>query len=258
MKYYIGKDGRQLGPYEAAQVREQLALGTLSPDDLVWRQGLPDWVPLHREFPSATPPPIPADVATPPPATAPNPFVAAVPRDTSSARAYAHASAPSLASRGSRLLARVIDAGLALLAFAPGMIWFFSALAAMESTNGISSVQVTALETTSGTDAVSSSASSLGGAILLTIVLVLGLLIVQTILLSTRGQTLGKKFVGVRIVRSDGSEPGFVHAVLLRAIVMGMIDGIVGVTALINPLLIFREDRRCLHDLIADTRVIAC
>ena len=67
---------------------------------------------------------------------------------------------------------------------------------------------------------------------------------------------VGKKILGIRIVQLNGSEAGFVHAVLLRAMVMGFINALVGVTSLIDPLCIFREDRRCLHDMIAGTIVI--
>jgi uncharacterized RDD family membrane protein YckC len=87
----------------------------------------------------------------------------------------------------------------------------------------------------------------------------LGLAIFQTYLLSTRGQTLGKRWMGVKVVKLDGSAPGFVHAVLLRIFVNGLIGGIPKVGAaysLVDILMIFRDDRRCVHDLIAGTRVV--
>ena len=90
----------------------------------------------------------------------------------------------------------------------------------------------------------------------LSAVLILALLLVQTILLSTKGQTVGKKCLGIRIVQANGADAGFVHAVLLRVVVMGVINGIVGKTSFVDPLFIFREDRRCLHDLLAGTVVI--
>ena len=94
----------------------------------------------------------------------------------------------------------------------------------------------------------------LGGVILMAVV---GY---QIYLLATRGQTLGKRWVKIRIVKLDGSNPGFVGAVLLRAGVNGIISGIPylgGLYALIDVLFIFRDDRRCIHDLIAGTRVIS-
>jgi len=81
----------------------------------------------------------------------------------------------------------------------------------------------------------------------------------QIYLLSTRGQTVGKRWMKVRVVKLDGSLPGFVHAVLLRVFVNGLIGAVPylgGVYGLVDILFVFREDRRCLHDLIASTRVV--
>jgi uncharacterized RDD family membrane protein YckC len=104
---------------------------------------------------------------------------------------------------------------------------------------------------------------TLGGATI-AIVAVLGLYVLavaiyQIIMLSTRGQTVGKKAMKIRIVKLDGSQPGFVHAFLLRAIVNAlpsMIPIVGGIYGLVDVLFIFRADRRCIHDLIASTRVV--
>jgi uncharacterized RDD family membrane protein YckC len=95
--------------------------------------------------------------------------------------------------------------------------------------------------------------------VVLTFVCALGLGVTQMVLVSISGQTLGKKFAGTRIVNLDGSNPGFVGAVLLRSLVPGLIAIIplVGpVFGLADILYIFSDDRRCLHDHIAGTRVI--
>ena len=84
--------------------------------------------------------------------------------------------------------------------------------------------------------------------------------LVQIYLVATRGQTLGKRFLGIRIVRaSDGSNPGFARAWLLRALVpgiIGLLPMIGNMFTIVNYSFIFRADRRCLHDLLADTRVV--
>jgi uncharacterized RDD family membrane protein YckC len=84
--------------------------------------------------------------------------------------------------------------------------------------------------------------------------------IVQVWMLSTRGQTIGKRLLGVRIVgHVDEANPGFLRAVALRAVVpglIGMIPGVGFVFSLIDVCFIFREDRRCVHDFIAGTKVI--
>lgn len=88
---------------------------------------------------------------------------------------------------------------------------------------------------------------------------ILGVSIYQWYLISTTGQSLGKKWKGLKIIRQDGGEVDFVSGVLLRVWVvamMGAIPFIGSFVGLIDPLLIFGEQQRCLHDLIAKTDVI--
>ncbi|MDP3544527.1 MAG: RDD family protein [Elusimicrobiota bacterium] len=88
----------------------------------------------------------------------------------------------------------------------------------------------------------------------------LGFFAYQIWLLTTQGQTLGKKIMGVRIVKtSDMSNGGFVTNVLLRALASAAVTLVPifgALFAMADPLFIFREDRRCLHDHIAGTCVI--
>ena len=83
---------------------------------------------------------------------------------------------------------------------------------------------------------------------------------VQLWMLVTRGQTIGKRALGVRIVRfEDEVNPGFVKVFLLRAVVPAFIGAVpyLGVLFTLTDIcFIFREDRRCLHDLIAGTKVV--
>lgn len=84
-------------------------------------------------------------------------------------------------------------------------------------------------------------------------------LILQLVLLYRSGQTVGKKLVGIRIVRPDGSRASFPRVLGLRYVVPGVIGAIplLGpLFSLIDPLFIFAEDRRCLHDKFADTVVV--
>ncbi|NUZ05422.1 RDD family protein [Piscinibacter koreensis] len=92
--------------------------------------------------------------------------------------------------------------------------------------------------------------------------LVLGLvlfLLLHGYLLATQGQTIGKKLLGIRIVRSDGSAATFGRLVGLRILPVNLIVLVpyIGMLiVLIDSLLIFRESRKCLHDNIADTIVV--
>jgi uncharacterized RDD family membrane protein YckC len=83
---------------------------------------------------------------------------------------------------------------------------------------------------------------------------------VQAYLVSTCGQSLGKRWLRIKIVKMDGSPVGFLSGVLLRSWLMGatvFIPYVNAILMLLNPLLIFRADKRCLHDHVAGTKVVA-
>jgi len=90
-------------------------------------------------------------------------------------------------------------------------------------------------------------------------VLLIGLIVYNLVQLHRTGQTLAKKLVGIKIVRSDGSRAGLGRIFALRYLVPGVIGAIplLGpLFSLIDPLFIFGEEKRCLHDMIADTIVV--
>jgi uncharacterized RDD family membrane protein YckC len=88
----------------------------------------------------------------------------------------------------------------------------------------------------------------------------LALLGVQLYLLATRSQSLGKVIVKTQIWDVTTGQPaGFVKSFLIRALVNGLIGGIPCVGAIysiVDICFIFREDRRCIHDLLASTVVL--
>jgi uncharacterized RDD family membrane protein YckC len=82
------------------------------------------------------------------------------------------------------------------------------------------------------------------------------LLIVNGILVGTRSQSIGKALVGIEIRREDGTRATFWRIVGLRWLACGAIGVFVPFFGLIDPLFIFRRDRRCVHDQIAGTIVV--
>jgi len=83
--------------------------------------------------------------------------------------------------------------------------------------------------------------------------------VVQGWSLHAFGGTLGKKIMGLRIVRTDGSRAGFVRLFFGRgavAVLPALVPLLGGLYALVDMLLIFRDSRQCLHDQIADTLVV--
>lgn len=74
-------------------------------------------------------------------------------------------------------------------------------------------------------------------------------------LIATRGQSIGKFVCFIRIVTIHGRTPGFIQGVLLRNWLRNLL-GFIPFFAIIDCALIFGEQRRCIHDYIAGTRVV--
>lgn len=104
---------------------------------------------------------------------------------------------------------------------------------------------------------------------LVVFVALIGWLVWNIVLLYKYGQTVGKKAMGIRVVRMDGSRVSFPRFVFLRWLAMAVLGGIVGaifgalhvrfignLAGLVDCLFIFGAAHRCLHDYIADTQVV--
>lgn len=102
--------------------------------------------------------------------------------------------------------------------------------------------------------------SGTGGALIaLGVVLALGLLVLNLVWLSQRGQTVGKRVLDIAIVRTDGSRATLGRLILLRMLpvmLAGAIPFVGRFAGLVDVLMIFGNERRCLHDLLADTIVV--
>jgi uncharacterized RDD family membrane protein YckC len=83
--------------------------------------------------------------------------------------------------------------------------------------------------------------------------------LVNGYLLATQGQTVGKKIMGVRIVAIDGSLASLGRVIFIRTVVTQLIYIIPSaglLFAMIDVVFIFRQDHRCIHDLMAGTKVV--
>ena len=69
------------------------------------------------------------------------------------------------------------------------------------------------------------------------------------------GQSIAKRVLGIKVVRTDGTPVSLGRLFWLRNVVNGIV-GIVPFYALVDMLFIFGESRQCLHDKIADTIVV--
>ncbi len=230
----LGSDGKQYGPVPADKVQAWMRDGRANLQTKAQRQGEAEWRTLGEfaEF-SATPPPPPVEADRPTPAAT-----------------FAEAAAPGLADRFVRLGAVILDNVIAISCAAPGLLVL-----------GMSFLRAVLVVSRGGEPDFSEiEVFHLVLGLILLGVGGLGLLIVQVWLLATRGQTIGKKLLKIRIVREPGhAAAGFVHAWLLRNFVTGFIRAVpwIGfVFTLVDVCFIFRDDRRCLHDLIAGTKVV--
>ncbi|MBB5032304.1 RDD family protein [Prosthecobacter vanneervenii] len=231
-QYHIARNGQQLGVYAEQDVQSGLASGSILPTDLLWAEGMADWQPVGGRFGSS------AQVTASQPAF--NPYAAPQSNVISSAMSPVR----ELASLGQRL-------GAALLDFLVGGVVvgvpYAIAMASMGMAEGSHQEGLT-------------TGAKIGFAV--AGIGFLALIIYNLVLLSTKGQTIGKKWLGIRIVtHPDCQKAGFVKAVLLR----GFVNGIIGAIPLLGALYslidiccIFRADRRCIHDMIAGTQVIKC
>ncbi len=81
--------------------------------------------------------------------------------------------------------------------------------------------------------------------------------IINAVLITKTGQTVGKKLVGTRIVmEGTGQLPGFVQGWLVRYFVFGLISQFVPFLALIDAFFVFTERAKTLHDRLAGTIVV--
>jgi uncharacterized RDD family membrane protein YckC len=141
-----------------------------------------------------------------------------------------------LASRLSRLGASLVDAFIGLAIGVPIMFMTGYLQRAMEQQ---ASVTETVLY-------------SVGGMVFF--------LLLHGYFLATRGQTIGKMLLGVRIVNYDTGELlSFAKLIGLRVVPVWLVSSIPmagGCLALVDTLFIFGSEQRCVHDLIAGTKVV--
>jgi uncharacterized RDD family membrane protein YckC len=219
----LGTDGKEYGPVTAGKILEWIASGRANlqtkarhASDTEWKT-LGDFAEFHTQS-------VPLAV-TP---------ASGFPASASSGAGL------ELASRWLRLGAALLDSIIGGLFIAPGFLMLFMAGVFSQPDSANPALLLAGFVATAS-----------GFALLLAI---------QIYLLVTRGQTIGKKFLGIKIVNfDDEANPGFVKIFLLRMFVNGLISAVPFLGffySLADILFIFREDKRCLHDLIAGTKVV--
>jgi uncharacterized RDD family membrane protein YckC len=90
-------------------------------------------------------------------------------------------------------------------------------------------------------------------------VLFIALMAIQSYFISTRGHSIGKRMLGTRIVTVSGGQASFLNAVVLRTwvpLLMPLVPIVGSFVAVADVLFIFGSGKRCLHDLAAGTKVV--
>lgn len=142
-----------------------------------------------------------------------------------------------LASRGIRLVASIIDSLIMAVIIVPVMF----ATGYFES-------------------AMSGSSFELQLIVLPIIIGIAAFLLVNGYFLHTQGQTVAKKMFGIRIVRYHDGEIIPLWEIIIKRFapmaILGNLPIIGGLFGLLNAVLIFGQEKRCLHDYIAGTKVV--
>ena len=144
-----------------------------------------------------------------------------------------------LADRGIRLVAAIIDGVIMMVVMLPLMFlggYFTAIMEAAQAGQQAYGLQI---------------AWGIGGLLLF--------FAVQYLPLSQSGQTWGKRVMKIKIVAQDGNKPDLATLMGKRYLFqqgIGLIPCLGAIIVLVDVLMIFREDRRCLHDQIAGTRVV--
>jgi len=174
------------------------------------------------------------------------------------AGAAAPGQAVELAERGTRLWAVTIDGLLVCIPLLPltAIAIYVAIVAEAATAQAGTGAETTTLPFGLGT---SGMMVVLGGATGLCVLGALAIAIYQWVLISRTGQSLGKKWTGIRIELLDGRPVSFSTGVFLRNWVpklIGAVPYLGTLFQLVDCLYIFREDRRCIHDHMAGTRVV--
>jgi len=85
------------------------------------------------------------------------------------------------------------------------------------------------------------------------------LILITAALVHQNAQTIGKKVCGIKVARVDGSRATLTRIFFLRYLpgsILRLVPVLAYVYGLADPLFIFGEPRRCIHDYIAGTIVI--
>ena len=250
VEIHVNRSGTQFGPYLFKELKEYLKAGNLRFSDMVWFEGVPEWVPLSRipgvaegieslgsaAPPPPKPPPTPAAPATPPPVQQVAPASAPLAKQPEDEEledeehdekdeedGIESSSSSGLAANGARTLAALVDslillAVLGLLIGVVGLMTEFNTPLIIGAIVGY---------------------------------FVFGWLYYGLTESSKSGGGFGKRMAKIKVVKVDGSSPGFA-VVSMRSLLKILFS----LTLLIPLVSLFTPRKQGLHDLACGTIVV--
>ncbi len=70
------------------------------------------------------------------------------------------------------------------------------------------------------------------------------------------GQSIGKRMMGIKVVRLNGQPIELWRLLLMRNLLVHVIAQLCGLVGLVDALMIYGDQQRCLHDHLADSMVV--
>lgn len=248
MQIFLARNNKQAGPYTLEELNTMLSNQQVELTDLAWHEGLDKWQPLseltggeryYTGMPSASPsmPPVPQRVQ---------------PIDQSVIQKRGEPKAEKKASIGARIGAVIMDQILYALCFLPVLSHVNVPLKELQDVKTPEQFNALYQQIWSGIP------TSIQGFFVISLV---SLIILQVFILSTRGQSLGKLFLGIRVVdRTTRHVPTVTNILLLRTFAFSLAYNlpIVGVFIFLTDIVmfLFGKDNLALHDHVAKTEVV--
>jgi uncharacterized RDD family membrane protein YckC len=256
MKWYYADAGRQVGPVEDAKLDELVRSGAVRDETLIWREGMANWQPHSAVRGPAKPIPIPAV-----PIAADTRFCSECGRPYPAQEMVTIGAATICAQCKPLYMQRVREGGqpIGVQRYAGFWIRFVARIIdgiilgvvylciniPLQMALGLSAANIA-----SGAVALPAMLATVGLSLAINLVIQA---VYEIYFLSSRGATIGKLALGLKVIRADGGSltlgqsTGRFFAYLLDAYFTLTIGFIIAG---------FDTEKRALHDRICDTRVI--
>ena len=229
MKIYLARNNVQAGPYTLDELNRMLILGEVALTDLMWHAGMNEWLPVgqmtggvYTYQPSVQTPPSPT-----PPTAKPEQrgfgdnvdFVKDKPEQKRISVAELYGRKPiqdpnaSQNDEPNRTESNVINVGLYILALLPLIMAFMQVVDVNEIARHAQDYQALQVYSQSLANKVSNTT------IMISNLMLLALLGIQSLLIIMRGQSFGKLVMGIRVVDiKTGKLPSFGTLVFMRTL----------------------------------------